>query len=144
MPDRPDARTRRFVAERAEFYCEYCLTPAGLAPSPFSAEHILPRSRGGTNADDNLAFSCQGCNGHKYARTNAADPVTGRIAPLFNPRRQKWSQHFIWTADGTRVEGTSPAGRATISALQLNRPGLLNLRRIMVIAGIHPPSIRES
>jgi|SRR6266850_5346451 len=140
MSERPDARTRRLVAERAGFCCEYCLTPAGLAPSPFSAEHILPRSQGGTNANDNLAFSCQGCNGHKYARTEATDPVTGKMVLLFNPRHQIWSQHFGWTADGTRVEGKSPVGRATVLALQLNRPGLLNLRRLMVIAGIHPPA----
>jgi len=124
MPDRPDAQTRRLVADRANFRCEYCLSPAGLAPSPFSAEHILPRSLGGKNAEDNLAFSCQGCNGHKYARTKATDPVTGKIVSLFNPRQQNWSQHFSWTEDGTRVEGQSAVGRATVLALQLNRPGL--------------------
>jgi 5-methylcytosine-specific restriction endonuclease McrA len=76
MPERPDARLRRLVAERARFRCEYCLTPAGIAPSPFSAEHILPRSKGGAAMPENLAFSCQGCNGHKAAKTAGLDPAT--------------------------------------------------------------------
>lgn len=139
MPDRLDARTRRLVAERANFLCEYCLTPAGLAPSPFSSEHIIPRSKGGTSAAENLAFSCQGCNGHKASKTNAADPVTRKPADLFHPRKQKWHDHFEWMANGTGIEGKSSVGRATVGALQLNRPGLKNLRRLMVIAGIHPP-----
>ena len=139
MPDRPDARTRRLVAERAGFRCEYCLTPAGLAPSPYSAEHILPRSRGGTFVLENLAFSCQGCNGHKAAKTVATDPATQKTVPLFHPRHQEWREHFGWTADGTKIEGKSPAGRATVLALQLNRSGLQNLRRLMVLADLHPP-----
>ena len=69
MPERPDARTRRFVARRADFRCEYCRTPVGLVPCPYSAEHILPRSRGGLSVPDNLAFACQGCNGHKASKT---------------------------------------------------------------------------
>jgi 5-methylcytosine-specific restriction endonuclease McrA len=139
MPERLDARTRRLVADRARFRCEYCLTPAGLAPAPYSAEHILPRSKGGNDRLENLALSCQGCNGHKAARTAALDPATRKSAPLFNPRRDKWTDHFEWTADATQIEGKSPTGRATILALQLNRPGLRNLRRLMVLAGLHPP-----
>ncbi|HWH71826.1 MAG TPA: HNH endonuclease signature motif containing protein [Candidatus Sulfotelmatobacter sp.] len=140
MAERLDVRTRRLLAQRAGFRCEYCLTPAGLAPSPYSAEHILPRSKGGADTPENLALSCQGCNGHKAARITALDPATRKTVPLFHPRRQKWSEHFGWAADGTRVEGKSPTGRATVVALHLNRPGLLNLRRLMVLANLHPPA----
>lgn len=139
MAERLEARIRRLVAERADFRCEYCLTPSGLAPSPYSAEHIFPRSKGGTDAPDNLAFACQGCNGHKAAKTTGIDPITRRTVPLFHPRLGSWGDHFSWTADATRVEGRSPTGRATVVALQLNRPGLRNLRRLMVLANLHPP-----
>src|SRR5271170_7952907 len=124
MPERPDARMRRLVAERARFRCEYCLTPSGIAPSPFSAEHILPRSEGGAATPENLAFSCQGCNGHKAAKTTALDPVTRKSFSLFHPRQHNWSDHFGWTAEGTAIEGQSATGRATVLALQLNRTGL--------------------
>jgi hypothetical protein len=60
------------------------------------------------------------------------------IAALFDPRRQCWDEHFEWTADGTRIEGASATGRATVIALQLNRAGLQNLRRLMLLGGIHP------
>src|SRR5205823_94013 len=139
LADRPDARARRLVAERADFRCEYCLTPEGLTPSPFSAEHVHPRSRGGTHRSENLAFSCQGCNGRKSARTVGTDPATRKTVPLFNPRRDEWQAHFGWTAEGTKIEGKSPAGRATVLAPRLNRPGLQNLRRLMVLADLHPP-----
>jgi hypothetical protein len=138
MAERPDARTRRLVAGRADIRCEYCLTPAGLAPSPFSLEHILPRSEGGAATSDNLAFSCQGCNGHKAAKTSALDPATRKSAPLYHPRRHIWHEHFRWAADGMTIEGESPTGRATVLALQLNRTGLQNLRRLMILAAIHP------
>src|SRR5437764_806690 len=129
MPERLDARARRGLAERADFRCEYCRTPAGISPSPYSAEHILPRSKGGRTALENLALSCQGCNGHKASKTEALDPATGQTVALFNPRLQNWNEHFEWTEGGIRVEGKTPVGRATVIALHLNRPGLQNLRR---------------
>src|SRR5260370_29885952 len=96
MPERLPARMRRLVTERAGFHCEYCLTPAWISPSPYSAEHILPKSKGGGQAAENLALSCQGCNGHKASRTTATDPATRNVVPLFHPRRQNWSDHFGW------------------------------------------------
>lgn len=50
---------------------------------PFSVEHIAPRSRKGTSTAENLAFACQGCNNHKYTRTEATDPATGDLVTLF-------------------------------------------------------------
>jgi hypothetical protein len=36
--------------------------------------------------------------------------------------------------------GRTPIGRATVAQLQLNRPGVRNLRRLLRLAGEHPPS----
>jgi len=141
MPERADALMRRLAAERAKFCCEYCRTPDGIAPSPFSVEHILPRSKGGADTPENLAFSCQGCNGHKAAKTTALDPATRKTVSLFHPRRHNWNEHFIWTSDGTTIQGQSATGRATVQALQLNRTGLRNLRRLLVMADMHPSSL---
>lgn len=44
-----------------------------FAIQPFSIEHIIPKSQGGETTLDNLAFSCQGCNNHKYNKIEGYD-----------------------------------------------------------------------
>lgn len=132
------AKLRRTVADRAKGCCEYCQSQERFSNQSFSLEHILPRSRGGPDTADNLAFSCQGCNAHKYIKTEAPDPVDGQAALLFNPRIQKWRDHFVWNEDFTRIIGMTPTGRATVQALRLNREGLVNLRKALLVAGEHP------
>jgi hypothetical protein len=147
MPDRrPGVRQRRALAERARGRCEYCLCPATYSSDPFSVEHIRPRSAGGTHHLSNLAFSCLGCNNFKYTATEAVDPSTGEMVRLYNPREHRWREHFQWSEDFIEMVGLTPTGRATIEKLQLNRPGVLNLRRILHMANEHPPSetIEES
>jgi hypothetical protein len=130
---------REAVFERAERRCEYCNAPERVSPSPFSAEHILPESRGGATDSENLACSCQGCNNHKGIRTEGHDPKTDAIAPLFHPRQHLRAEHFAWSEDYTHLIGLTPTGRATIATLHLNREGLVNLRRLLITAGQHPP-----
>lgn len=130
---------RALVVRRAGGRCEYCRSPAAFAHQSFSLEHILPRSRKGKRTPANTALSCQGCNNHKYNRTKALDPVSEESVSLFHPRRHRWQDHFAWSDDGTQILGLTPIGRATIEALQLNRQPLVNLRRVLVVAGEHPP-----
>lgn len=140
MPDPPiSAALRKHVALRAALRCEYCHSPSDCSNSPFSVEHITPRSRGGSDEEGNLAWSCMGCNDHKYTAVEAIDPVSGELADLFNPRQHRWDEHFLWTADFTQVVGRSATGRATVAKLKLNRPQLVKLRRILRAAGEHPP-----
>lgn len=110
---------------------------------PFSVEHICPRSRDGSDQLDNLALSCQGCNNHKATRTTAVDPESGQEAPLFHPRRDRWSNHFRWSRDQVTLIGLTPTGRATVAALALNREGVVNLRRLLTATGQHPPLTPE-
>ena len=130
---------RRRVVERARGLCEYCRSPQRYSVAPFSVEHIHPRARGGRPELQNLALACLGCNGHKHAKTEATDPVTGKSVPLFHPRRQEWKDHFAWSKDYTLVIGQTSTGRATVDALQLNREGHTNLRSLLYSAGEHPP-----
>jgi hypothetical protein len=50
---------------------------------------------------------------------------------LFHPREQHWGAHVAWNDDFTHMLALTPIGRATFAALQLNRPGLVNLRRVL-------------
>jgi hypothetical protein len=87
-----------------------------------------------------VAWACAGCNSHKYDKTHAHDPRTGRVVPLFNPRRHRCSRHFAWSADFLFLRGRTASGRATIVALHLSRAELVHLRRALRAIGIHPPS----
>jgi hypothetical protein len=129
----------KVLVERARGCCEYCRSQERFAMQSFSVEHVIPRSKGGKTALNNVAFACQGCNNHKYTKTKAKDPKTGKMVALFHPRKQQWRDHFAWNNEGTLIIGLTATGRASIAALQLKRPGLINLRRVLAAAGEHPP-----
>ncbi len=140
MPERRlTATLRGRVFERARGCCEYCRGQARYSSQPFSVEHILARSRGGSSRLGNLALSCQGCNNHKYDKMEAPDPVSGALVPLYHPRRHRWEEHFAWSDDFLLAVGVTPTGRATVEALLLNRDGVVNLRRVLYLYGEHPP-----
>ena len=83
-------------------------------------------------------LSCRMCNCFKAGQTDGLDPVSQQRVALFDPRRQHWLDHFNWSNDGTHVVGTTPNGRATALALQINNPIAVTVRRIWVSAGWHP------
>jgi hypothetical protein len=139
MRKKSAAQLKRAVSEKSDGVCEYCRSQKDYSPDPFAVEHILPRVRGGTDALENLALSCHGCNGHKSVKISALDTITREEVPLFHPRRQQWHEHFEWNWDYTIIIGRTPVGRATIEALQMNRLGVINLRRLLQPAGLHPP-----
>lgn len=130
---------RRRVAEQSRHRCGYCLTQEAVIGSPMEFDHLLPRSLGGPTTEDNLWLACSLCNDHKSSRFLIIDPETGLAVRVFNPRRQEWSDHFSWSEGATRIDGTTAVGRATVAALQLNRPSLVLARRLWVAAGWHPP-----
>jgi len=135
------AELRRAIAERARHCCEYCRTQERYSGDSFTVDHVLPRHLDGPTTAENLAFCCHGCNQHKSIRTLVLDPVTGSSVSLYHPRQQRWDSHFTWNEDFTQMLGLTPTGRATIVALHLNRPGLINLRRVLYWVGEHPPTL---
>lgn len=104
-------------------------------------EHILPRARGGTDDEANLWLACHLCNQHKSDKVDGFDQQTKTRVPLFNPRTQSWWEHFAWSADGLRILGMTPIGRAMVAALHLDDdPTALMVRGYWVLAGWHPPT----
>lgn len=132
------AAKRLQVARRAGFLCEYCRSPDGHSTHAFSLEHAWPKAKDGGDDLDNLVLSCQGCNNHKYTHTEAVDPQTGEVVPLFNPRIQVWEQHFTWSEDHLEVRALTAIGRAAIALLHLNRERLRTLRRTLAVTQEHP------
>ena len=130
---------RERVARRARHRCGYCLTSETVVGMPMEIDHIVPQSLGGPTEEDNLWLACSLCNDHKADRIAALDPLTGEITRLFDPCRQIWREHFAWTAEGDRIAGLTSTGRATVVALNLNRPSLVKARQAWVAVGWHPP-----
>jgi hypothetical protein len=134
-----EVRTR--VRAQAGDQCGYCRTPQRYILGWLEVEHIIPKARGGTDDEENLWLACRMCNGFKGTQTHGRDPVTGRRVRLFNPRRQRWSRHYTWSTDGTRIIGRTVCGRATVVALQLNHIIAVTVRREWAAAGWHPPRV---
>ena len=135
------SQLKQAVRARAKNCCEYCHSQEKFATQSFSIEHIYPLSKGGKTTLDNLALACQGCNNHKYNKTEGTDPVTGKIVSLYHPRRENWQDNFRWNDDYSLIIGLTTKGRVTVEALRLNREGLINLRRILYAMGEHPPNL---
>ena len=120
--------------------CAYCRTAEVLTVAIFEFEHILPRSAAGATVFEKLCFCCPTCNRFKADRTTAIDPDTQNEVALFHPHREMWQEHFAWNEDATELIGLSATGRATISALKMNRRQIVRVRKMWVAMG----NIRQS
>ena len=109
-----------------------------LQGGTFHIDHIVPLADGGTDGADNLCLACPGCNLHKSDRRFGFDRESGVNAPLFNPRKQIWSEHFRWTA--WEAFGTTSTGRVTIEILEMNADRRILIRRAEQLFGLFPPA----
>jgi len=124
------------VARRACYRCEYCGYPEAASSTPLEVDHLVPEAKGGSTTLDNLALCCRSCKLHKHSKTEAIDPITGRIVPRFNPRTQQWPEHFALGRDTGEMLGLTPIGRATVEALMLNSAHAIATRRLLIRLGI--------
>ena len=132
---------QRRIRERFANCCAYCRTAEDLTVVIFEFEHIVPRAAGGETAFDNLCLSCPTCNRYKSDLVSASDPVTLDEVPLFHPQQHRWLEHFSWNEDATQIVGLTPAGRATIAVLKMNRQQLIRVRQMWVVMNEHPPNL---
>jgi HNH endonuclease len=129
------AALRRQVTDRAQGRCEYCLKPAMLSFSPHEIDHTIAEKHGGSTTAINLALACKLCNVHKGSDIASIDPQTNEITPIYNPRRDRWSEHFQ-LAPTAELIARSGQARATIRMLQLNHPDRVEERRLWMKAGM--------
>jgi hypothetical protein len=129
------------IISRAHRRCEYCQCLMDYSSQSFVFEHIIPISKGGETSLENLALACGGCNGYKYTKQEAIDAVSSESVSLYHPRQDIWLEQFAWSEDGLEIIGITPTGRATIDALNLNRSGVKNIRRLLIMVSLHPPNL---
>lgn len=122
-----DAATRELVRKRAGERCEYCGLHQKHSELIHHVEHIVARQHGGSEDPDNLALACHRCNLHKGPNLTGIDPSTEQIVPLFHPRHDRWSEHFLF--EGVHIVGTSAVGRATVQVLAMNDARRQEVRR---------------
>ena len=128
------------VRQRAKNRCEYCLSRQEYVLGRLQIDHIQPVAKGGSNTEDNLCLACELCNQYKWTQTEGLDPESGKLVSLFNPRNQKWKEHFAWNLNEVEMIGITDCGRATIEALRLNNNLAMIVRKNWVEAGWHPPT----
>ncbi len=131
---------RDCLLEADNRHCAYCYTTEANTGQPMTVDHIIPQSQGGTTMFENLCFACRRCNEFKGSVDSAKDPLTGETAVLFHPRQQTWVDHFQWDEAGALLIGLTAVGRATIVALNMNNPVIVDTRRRWVSVGWHPPT----
>ena len=105
----------------------------------FEIDHIIPEIEGGPTTFENLCLACPPCNRYKSDRLTGIDPLTGFSTPFFHPRQEKWGVHFQWDESFTQLIGQTDVGRASIVALKMNRPPLVQLRMYWSVLHLHPP-----
>ena len=125
---------RKQVRQRAGHRCEYCrLRQEHDDTHTFHVEHINPRKHGGADTLENLALACHQCNLHKGPNLTGRDPDTNEITRLFDPRRDRWAEHF--KLDRSRIAGLTSVGRTTSWVLQMNSEDRVELRAILIELG---------
>jgi hypothetical protein len=129
----------REIRAEAKNRCGYCLGEQKYILAWLEIEHILPRAKGGTSEKENLWLACPFCNTFKSSNTRGTDPKTKRRVPLFNPRRQRWKNHFEFGSDKAAIIGKTMCGRATVNVLKLNNELALETRKHWVGVGWYPP-----
>jgi hypothetical protein len=103
---------------------------------PHEPDHIVAEQHGGKTSRENLAFACYHCNRYKGTNLASIDPESGQPAFLFQPRRDKWSDHF--RIEGARIVPVTATGRATAVLLRLNDPDRIESRQLLGLAGRYP------
>ncbi|WP_024546962.1 HNH endonuclease [Picosynechococcus sp. NKBG15041c] len=129
------------VRERAKGLCEYCHGVELWQYVRFTVDHVIPRARGGSDDVENLALACFHCNRKKSSFVTGVDLLSGAEVRLFNPRCDRWADHFVWAEDGVMVVGLTEIGRATIARLDMNRERVLLIRQADRDVGRHPPKL---
>ena len=97
----------------------------------------MPRTLGGSDELDNLAWACPGCNLAKAQRVLLRDPLSGHEVPLFHPRHDQWAEHFTWQR--YELVGVTPVGRALVAAFNLNHDRRRRVRHVEARFGLFPP-----
>lgn len=91
IPHQTRALSRKNILMRDRYTCQYCMKvmPAG----ELTLDHVIPRSRAGESAWENLVACCHQCNNRKGSRT--PDEAGMKLARQPRPFSLHTSRHLM-------------------------------------------------
>lgn len=107
--------------------CGYCGVSELSVGGELEIDHFQPLTQGGIDSLDNLVYACTTCNRFKsdyWPDNDAPDSLK-----LLHPGREDTGEHIVEAVNG-RMVGLTPRGWFHINWLHLNRPQLVELRRL--------------
>jgi hypothetical protein len=128
MPD-IEAALREFVRSRAAGLCEYCRYSDRFTLVEHEIDHVIAVKHGGQTIEENLALCCTICNRFKGSDIASIDPETGQLTPLFNPRSDRWDEHY--ELHNGEILALTAKGRTTVRLLRMNRPARVRERQLL-------------
>ena len=130
------AASRRVVVSRADSLCEYCLIHEDDTVFGCEVDHVISAKHGGSAGLDNLAYACAFCNRAKGSDIGSMVQGTGAYVRFFNPRRDRWAEHF--RLDGVLIAALSDIGDVTGRILAFNTAERLLERQVLREVGRYP------
>ncbi len=105
-------KLRTQVELRAGKNCEYCRI--AIEDTYFGGEidHIISFKHHGQTEFENLALACQPCNRNKGSDLGSIFTASKKLVRFFNPRTDKWSEHFRVNSDA-EIESLTEIGEVT-------------------------------
>ncbi|MBI4675418.1 MAG: HNH endonuclease [Chloroflexi bacterium] len=127
---------RRQIAARAEYLCEYCLVHEDDTYFGCEVDHIISLKHGGPTTTVNLAYACAFCNRQKGSDIGSILSQTGEFIRFFNPRTDRWGDHF--QLDGVIIRPITGIGEVTARILGFNDSDRILERQTSVDLGRYP------
>ncbi|HJR07515.1 MAG TPA: HNH endonuclease signature motif containing protein [Pyrinomonadaceae bacterium] len=130
------AEVRQLVAARADYLCEYCLIAEDDTFFGCEVDHVISLKHGGSSEVDNLAYACVFCNRQKGSDIGSISLESGEFSRFFNPRTDRWSDHFRLT--GNSIQPLTLIGEVTARILNFNTADRILERRALQEANKYP------
>jgi hypothetical protein len=128
--------TRSQVYSRANFVCEYCLIHQNECHYSLHVDHVIGLKHGGPDDLDNLACACVFCNLNKGTDLGSIDWATNELVRFFNPRKDRWSEHF--RLEGAYIQPLTKIGEVTVRIFGFNSEDRLLERSLLIEVGSFP------
>ena len=126
------AELRQTIADRAKQSCEYCLIAEADTFYGCEVDHIISLKHGGSTEPDNLAYACAFCNRAKGSDIGSIT-TSGEFMRFFNPRTDRWSEHFCH--QGAAIQPLTAIGEVTARILDFNESARLHEREEIIRFG---------